>query len=151
MRFAAYCADLSDALALNLGSEPWQADQATSAYTVLSRSRHVHTLKLFISLDMNALPSASAADAAHLARLLARWLAFDAQLVWRRAAVLGTFGGHDASFGGKGWPGVLDPVRKLGNVRVRAHDSRRDLTLERTLSSSRHSSSRQNATLRSST
>lgn len=108
----------SDGLALNLGPEDWQIAQASSAYSLLSKSPHLHQLRLFISLDMNVLPSSTAEDADKLLALLNEWMESPAQLTWRGGALLSTFGGQDATFGGNGWDRLLEPLRRQRKVRA---------------------------------
>lgn len=102
-----------DALALNLGPEPWQMKQAQVAYN-LATNRIVspvlgrRPVRLFFSLDMNVLVHDEMKDANVLAVRLARLMETKAQFQYEGKAVLTTFGGHDAKWGGRGWPGFLE-------------------------------------------
>lgn len=134
-----------DAFALNLGSEEWQVAQARTAYKFASEvggaSPH-----LFLSLDMNVLPSATTENMMRLVDLVEEFGRMEGQLkttmkhqnerkkrgnlvrrIFGRNAqadaeveskgekvVLGTFGGHSAEFGYKGWRGFLAELRKRG-------------------------------------
>ncbi|KAJ9106718.1 hypothetical protein QFC19_003030 [Naganishia cerealis] len=119
-----------DAFALNLGPEQWQSDQARTAYR-LSSARQVKDggddgegLKLFLSLDMNVLPSSDREDMFRIVDLVEEFGGMTGQfkvtlphathLIWSHAdnqeakkIVLSTFGGGDTSFGGVGWQGFL--------------------------------------------
>lgn len=120
----------SDAFALNIGPEDWQLAQARSAYRICSARRlregtdNKSTLKLFLSLDMNVLPSATGEDMIKLVDMVEEFGKTDCQLtvnrrhasnmIWDKDVgentgkiVLSTFGGGEAGFGGAGWPGFL--------------------------------------------
>lgn len=113
----------SDALALNLGPDEWQHAQAHSAYRILAERREEREytasdrppLSLFISMDMNVLPSSSAAEADTLLEQVSSLLVQDGYTRWgddgRR--VLSTFSGHEASMGGEGWAGWLARLARL--------------------------------------
>lgn len=94
-----------------------------------------------LSLDMNVLPSATTEDMLALVDIVVELGAMDGQLRTRRPhlrkrgllrkwqatdegqakIVLSTFGGHDARFGGQGWPGFLEACRSRGvEVRMKA-------------------------------
>ncbi|KAI5452377.1 hypothetical protein NCC49_000937 [Naganishia albida] len=125
-----------DAFALNLGPEPWQLAQARSAYRICSARKSVggtdsKSFKLFLSLDMNVLPSATREDMLKLVNMVEELGRVDCQLsVTRRHAsnkiwdedtgekikkiVLSTFGGGQADFGGRGWLGFLHECKARG-------------------------------------
>ena len=56
---------LRDGFALNLGPEDWQLKQAHSGFSVLAErtSTSSRPFRMFLSMDMNVLPSASTDDA----------------------------------------------------------------------------------------
>ncbi|ORY28480.1 glycoside hydrolase [Naematelia encephala] len=104
-----------DALALNLGPEDWQFNQARSAYSLLTSSPR--KLKLFFSLDMNVLPSSSEEEAYDLIDKIAPMISSSASLLWSDSGrpILSTFGGHDRTFGGLGWSKFLQALNhRLG-------------------------------------
>jgi hypothetical protein len=135
-----------DAFALNIGPEHWQLAQARSAYRICSARRSAastvdSTLKLFLSLDMNVLPSASREDMIELVDMVEELGKMDCQLtVNRRHAsnaiwgedvgektgkiVLSTFGGGEADFGGSGWLGFLQECKardlNVSNLAIRS-------------------------------
>ncbi|KAJ9096402.1 hypothetical protein QFC21_005224 [Naganishia friedmannii] len=112
-----------DAFALNLGPEQWQADQARMAYR-LSSARQVtgqegERIQLFLSLDMNVLPSSNREDMLNLVDLVVELGRMPGQLkvnlphatdrIWSRDGahetakiILSTFGGGEAEFGEAG-------------------------------------------------
>jgi glucan endo-1,3-alpha-glucosidase len=137
-----------DALTLNLGPEWWQADQARVAYRLAEEKMKLRDqdqgrtaktardgLKLFLSLDMNVLPSSTLEEMDKLADLVVELGSSAAQLrmfdseddeteeddhqTKRRnqkkgRVVLSTFGGGECSFGGAGWEGFLKACRERG-------------------------------------
>jgi glucan endo-1,3-alpha-glucosidase len=125
----------SDAFALNIGPEDWQFAQARSAYRICSDRSPSEgmdkksTLKLFLSLDMNVLPSVTREDMTKLVDMVEELGRLDCQLVVNRRhaskaiwdedvaektgkIVLSTFGGGEAGFGGAGWPGFLRECKR---------------------------------------
>lgn len=137
-----------DALTLNLGPEQWQTDQAKAAYRLAEdkiqlrdqdQGRTAKTarkgLKLFLSLDMNVLPSSTLEEMDKLVDLVVELGSSAAQLRMfdsedddtgenddqatredkgKGKVVLSTFGGGDCSFGGVGWEGFLKACRERG-------------------------------------
>ena len=125
-----------DAFALNLGSEEWQCAQAREAFRVLAQrdtdsDSTINKFKLFLSLDMHVLPSNTEQDMMKLVELVTELGASSASLKMpddecpghssecssshsHSRFVLGTFGGGDCSFGGRGWPGFLEECSKRG-------------------------------------
>jgi hypothetical protein len=132
----------SDAFALNIGPESWQWEQARSAYRVAERLMTAEDAtgsvpSLFLSLDMNVLPCDTAADRDKLVALVVDLAASPAALRRMKKGdrrfqpkkrgrqarhqregeskvMLSTFGGADARFGGKGWPGFVDEAERKG-------------------------------------
>lgn len=135
------CRDHSDAFALNLGPEEWQINQARSAYRTCAARNPKHGtdpargLRLFLSLDMNVLPSTTREDMLKLVALVQELGSMDCQLtvvrphasdvIWNgdgaeptEKIVLSTFGGGEASFGGGGWHEFLQECKSRDlNVR----------------------------------
>lgn len=147
-----------DALTLNLGPEGWQADQARVAYQLAEEKIQLRDqdekhdqdrdqgqipspardgLKLFLSLDMNVLPSSTVEEMDKLVDLVIELGSSAAQLRMfdsedgeteenrdqakrkikeeaKGKVVLSTFGGGDCSFGGAGWEGFLKACRERG-------------------------------------
>ncbi|KAJ9114317.1 hypothetical protein QFC22_005769 [Naganishia vaughanmartiniae] len=118
-----------DAFGLNLGPERWQADQARTAYRLSSDSGG--GIKLFLSLDMNVLPSSSREDMLKIIDLVEELGRMPGQLkvalphatdrIWSdddvqetEKVVLSTFGGGEANFGGAGWEGFLRECKIRG-------------------------------------
>lgn len=126
-----------DAFALNLGPDEWQYTQLQSAYDVAeqlcsksnstfsSEETSINPIpKLFLSLDMNVLPSSSSSDLTSLISKLTKVSHSSSQLRITTTpnislvenqpgrVVVSTFGGGDASFGGLGWEGFRDGMRE---------------------------------------
>ena len=98
----------SDGFAMNLGSEDWQVDQAHTAFSFLaSRPATVPPLHLFLSLDMNVLPSHTNEDAQALLDKTVSLMSQERYLRFHNRKVISTFGGHDAPLGEWGWAGFL--------------------------------------------
>ena len=137
-------------MALNLGPEEWQSTQARSAYRLASHTiltsdqdrdetvqrggRPKSSPKLFISLDMNVLPSTTHEDMSSLVDLVLEFASFPSQLRIPSAitqsdapgrhhgkVVLSTFGGGESQFGGAGWEGFLAACRERGEEASRRH------------------------------
>ena len=104
---------------MNLGLEDWQLSQAHSAYSVLSaRPKLDVPFKMFLSMDMNVLPSTSEHDAQSLLEKVVGLIRRDGYMRYRGRLVLSTFGGHDKPLGGWGWAGFLDRLNKAIDEKV---------------------------------
>ncbi|KAK8858540.1 hypothetical protein IAR55_002767 [Kwoniella newhampshirensis] len=96
-----------DALVLNLGPEDWQSSQAQTAYRLLASTASKHKLKLFLSLDMNVLPSDPLLLVDKIVSIIT--VGEQSQLRWGAEIVLGTFGGHALE---DGWKEVIRGVEE---------------------------------------
>lgn len=95
-------------------AEDWQLQQALVATSLCSPD-----FKLMLSLDGNVLPTATIEHARTLAEsVVSFYAAAGGAHVLRRGkhqkAVLGTFAGGDALFGGIGWGGFLGMLKERG-------------------------------------
>lgn len=104
---------------MNLGKERWQLERLESAYNIASRRArrpvlNAKPIKLMMSLDMSDIPADSWAQGKLLADTLVRHLQSPAQMRHGedQRPILTTFGGEDASFGGRGWHGVLERMQE---------------------------------------
>ncbi|WWC88604.1 uncharacterized protein L201_003517 [Kwoniella dendrophila CBS 6074] len=99
-----------DALALNLGPEEWQLNQASIAYRIVRSSEY--KLKLFLSLDLMVLPKDPELLIDKVTKIIESGK--KSQLKWDKdRIVLSTFGGHE--LGDKSWEKVIREVgRNLG-------------------------------------
>lgn len=68
---------------------------------------------------MNVLESAEWSSAVHLTTQLGSLMSNPAQMMYDGRPLLTSFGGHDASWGGKGWSGFLGEL----NQKLRYHVS----------------------------
>lgn len=94
--------------------------QAHSAFSVLaSRQVGARPFKLFLSMDMNVLPSTSEEDAQVLLDKVVGLMSRHGYLRYQGRLLLSTFGGHDKVLGGWGWEGFLHKVQAMLNERVR--------------------------------
>ncbi|CED85570.1 Glycoside hydrolase, family 71 [Phaffia rhodozyma] len=112
-----------DGLSLNLGPEEWQFDQALRAAQLCPPH-----FKLFLSLDMNVLPSSTTSSASLLASKIVNFASCTRYLLANKdpsgpgthqmtrtgKIVVSTFGGANATFGGIGWKGLFKMVEKEG-------------------------------------
>ncbi|KAL1413348.1 hypothetical protein Q8F55_001107 [Vanrija albida] len=101
-----------DGFALNLGTEDWQRARTKDAYTAAAAAG----FKLFLSLDLNALPCASAADATTLAGYVAANARSPAQATRGGKVLVSTFAGQQCTFG----QGSLDAGWAFFRTRVAA-------------------------------
>ncbi|KAL7411998.1 glycoside hydrolase [Mrakia frigida] len=103
-----------DGFSLNLGPEEWQLLQALIASSLCPPQ-----FTLILSLDLNVLPCATTQDAQTVvSSILSFYNNLGGKHVLRygrhQKAVLSTFGGGDASFGGIGWKGLLGLLQQRG-------------------------------------
>lgn len=73
---------------------------------------------MFLSLDMNVLPSQTAVEAEQLLEKVVGLMRRDGYLRYQGRLILSTFGGHDKTFGGMGWEGFLSEVQQRLGERV---------------------------------
>jgi hypothetical protein len=76
-------------------------------------------MKLFLSLDMNVLPSRTTEDAQNLLDKVTSLVVGPGQLQWGGGVFLSTFGGHDAVLGDLGWEGWLKKLEERISKPVR--------------------------------
>lgn len=67
---------------------------------------------MFLSMDMNVLPSTTEADTQTLLDKVVELIKKEGYLRYLGRPVLSTFGGHDKPLGGWGWDGFLDRLNK---------------------------------------
>ncbi|KAF8307707.1 hypothetical protein DL93DRAFT_1994463 [Clavulina sp. PMI_390] len=84
-----------DGFALNVGSVDWELSRVTDAYAAASGT----SFKLFVSLDMTALPCAGASDANLVRSYLNNFASHPNQLYYKGRQVISTFSGSDCTFG----------------------------------------------------
>ncbi|KAK4684413.1 glucan endo-1,3-alpha-glucosidase, partial [Tremellales sp. Uapishka_1] len=84
-----------DGLALNLGREDWQLEQALKAFDMISSPTSKWKLKLFVSLDMNSL-SGNVEELVRKGSRLMGGTNSDTVLRVKGQKVMSTFGGHAA-------------------------------------------------------
>ena len=105
-----------DGFGLNLGLEFWQYEQAQTALSYL-RARPPpngsnRPFKVFLSLDMNVLPSSTTEEADKLLEMILPLMSEDGYLRYKGGPLLSTFGGHEASLGGPSWEGWLEKLNE---------------------------------------
>lgn len=134
-----------DGFALNLGPEDWQLKQAHSGFSVLASrasraSSSARPFRMFLSMDMNVLPSSSRDDAQALLEKVSGIMRRDGYLRYLGQLVLSTFGGHDKVLGGCGWDGFLNRLQSaLGEKVGRSIAGLRRILTGRSCSSRRSS------------
>lgn len=67
---------------------------------------------MFLSMDMNVLPSNTEQDAQNLLEKVVGLIRRDEYMRYQGRLVLSTFGGHDKPLGGWGWAGFLARLNK---------------------------------------
>ncbi|WVQ62263.1 uncharacterized protein L199_000402 [Kwoniella botswanensis] len=80
-----------DGFALNMGSDSWQVDRISDAYSAAGSSG----FKLFLSLDMTVLSCSSSSDASNLVNLVKKFSGLSAQAEHDGKVLVSTFAGSD--------------------------------------------------------
>jgi len=73
---------------------------------------------MFLSIDMNVLPSSTPGETEDLVEKVVGVMRRDGYLRYSGRLVLSTFGGHDKTFGGIGWEGFLHQIQQRLGERV---------------------------------
>ncbi|WWC66431.1 uncharacterized protein I206_100333 [Kwoniella pini CBS 10737] len=98
-----------DGFALNMGSDSWQVDRISDAYSAAASSG----FKLFLSLDMTVLACSSSSDASNLVNLVKNFAGQSAQATHEGKVLVSTFAGSDCAISWKN-----DFVTALSNAGV---------------------------------
>ncbi|WRT64077.1 uncharacterized protein IL334_001005 [Kwoniella shivajii] len=85
-----------DGFALNMGSDSWQVDRISDAFSAAGSSG----FKLFLSLDMTVLPCGSG-DASNLVNLVKKFAGLSAQATHNGKVLVSTFAGSDCGLNWK--------------------------------------------------
>jgi glucan endo-1,3-alpha-glucosidase len=81
---------------------------------------------MFISMDMNVLPSSTPDEAQGLVDKVAGLIKRDGYLRYRGKLVLSTFGGHDKVLGGWGWEAFLRRLEQAVSDQVSSEPSEQE-------------------------
>ncbi|KAF5382553.1 hypothetical protein D9615_002844 [Tricholomella constricta] len=86
-----------DGFALNMGRDEWQLERVSDAYEAALQSGL--DFKLFLSLDMSSMPSATSSDAQTLRNIVLKFVSHPNQLKKDLHAFVSTFAGESSTFG----------------------------------------------------
>lgn len=86
-----------DGFALNVGTDPWQAQQVANAFQAAEQS--CTGFKLFMSFDMTVLPCNTAADAAALRNYITTYASHPNQFKYEGRVFASSFAGDTCTFG----------------------------------------------------